>query len=566
VSPQAIQVFTLTVNEAPAITSTNSAIFTVGTAGAVTVTTIGFPTPTLTGTGALPAGVTFTDNGNGTATIGGVPAAGTQGAYPLTITAQNGVSPPATQAFTLTAGVAPQFTSGASTTFTAGTAGTFTLTTSGFPIPTLSESGALPAGVTFTSGGGGTATIAGIPAAGTQGMYPLTITAQNGMSPPATQVFTLTVNEAPAITSTNSAIFTVGTAGTFTVTTSGFPTPTLTGTGALPTGVTFTDNGNGTATIGGVPAAGTQGAYPLTITAQNGVSPPATQAFTLTAGVAPQFTSGASTTFTAGTAGTFTLTTSGFPAPTLSESGALPTGVTFTSSGGGTATIGGVPAAGTGGVYPLTITAQNGMSPPAVQAFSLTIFTSSGPAVSSWAPGRLDLFARGADNAIWQDFSGAGRWSGWISQGKTIVSSPAAVSWGPNRIDLFGVGSDGRLYHKYWTGQAWSGWISPFGAPPPGIAAGSGPAVSSWAAGRLDVFVRGADNAIWQVFFSAGRWSGWISQGQTIVSSPAVVSQSVNQIDLFGTGTDGLIYQKVWNGQAWSAWLSTTGRPPPGLA
>ena len=40
-------------------------------------TTAGFPTATtLTKTGALPAGVTFTDNGDGTATLAGTPAAG----------------------------------------------------------------------------------------------------------------------------------------------------------------------------------------------------------------------------------------------------------------------------------------------------------------------------------------------------------------------------------------------------------------------------------------------------------------------------------------------------------
>jgi hypothetical protein len=60
-------------------------------------------------TGALPMGVAFTDNHNGTATINGTPAAGTQGTmgtpvsqgYPLTIGADNGIPPAASQAFTL---------------------------------------------------------------------------------------------------------------------------------------------------------------------------------------------------------------------------------------------------------------------------------------------------------------------------------------------------------------------------------------------------------------------------------------------------------------------------------
>ena len=75
----------------------------------------------------------------------------------------------------------------------------------------------------------------------------------------------------------------MGQALTFTVTTSGFPAPTLTdGGAALPAGVSFHDNGNGTATLSGTPAAGSAGVYPFTITAQNGISPNASESFTLT--------------------------------------------------------------------------------------------------------------------------------------------------------------------------------------------------------------------------------------------------------------------------------------------
>jgi galactose oxidase-like protein/putative Ig domain-containing protein len=86
----------------------------------------------------------------------------------------------------------------------------------------------------------------------------------------------------PAITSASNATFTLGTAGSFTVTTTGSPAPTLSETGALPSGVTFVNNGNGTATLSGTPASGTAGTYPLALTATNGVAPAATQSFTLT--------------------------------------------------------------------------------------------------------------------------------------------------------------------------------------------------------------------------------------------------------------------------------------------
>jgi hypothetical protein len=94
----------------------------------------------------------------------------------------------------------------------------------------------------------------------------VTITARNDQGT-VTQTFTVILNEAPTITSHASTTFTAGDSGTFTVTTRGFPAPSLTETGPLPAGVTFTDNGDGTATISGIPAAG--GSYPILITATN---------------------------------------------------------------------------------------------------------------------------------------------------------------------------------------------------------------------------------------------------------------------------------------------------------
>src|SRR5262249_35415444 len=72
----------------------------------------------------------------------------------------------------------------------------------------------------------------------------------------AMQNFTLTVDEGLSFTSANATTFTAGTAGDFQVTTMGFPKPTLTRGGvALPSAVTFVDNGDGTGTLSGTPAA-----------------------------------------------------------------------------------------------------------------------------------------------------------------------------------------------------------------------------------------------------------------------------------------------------------------------
>jgi hypothetical protein len=173
--------------------------------------------------------------------------------FSLSFTAQNGIGSPATQPFTLTVNQAPAITSANNVTFVVGTSASFTVTTTGNPNPSIGETGALPSGVTFVDNGNGTGKLSGTPAAGTGGVYSISFKAQNGIGSPATQPFTLTVNQAPAITSANNAGFTVGAAGSFTVTTTGFPTPGITETGALPGGVTSHDNGNGTGTLSGTP-------------------------------------------------------------------------------------------------------------------------------------------------------------------------------------------------------------------------------------------------------------------------------------------------------------------------
>ncbi len=115
----------------------------------------------------LPAGVAFTGNGDGTATLAGS-ASVVPGVYTFTVDAANGVAPDAAQAFTLTVAApgSPVITSAPETSATAGTAMTpFTVTTTGFPVPSLTRKGPLPSGVTFTSNANGTATISGNPKA-----------------------------------------------------------------------------------------------------------------------------------------------------------------------------------------------------------------------------------------------------------------------------------------------------------------------------------------------------------------------------------------------------------------
>jgi large repetitive protein len=172
----------------------------------------------------------------------------------------------------------PAITSAAQATFTAGQADSFAVEGTGTPDPTFTESGSLPAGVTLSTSG----TLAGTPASGTGGTYPFTITASNGVAPTATQAFTLTVDQASAISSPGKATFRPGVSGTFTVRTTGYPAAKVTERGKLPPGLRFVADKNGTAVITGKPGAADRGKqYVIRLTASNGVSPAAAQRFTI---------------------------------------------------------------------------------------------------------------------------------------------------------------------------------------------------------------------------------------------------------------------------------------------
>ena len=107
-----------------------------------------------------------------------------------------GLNMAANFSFMFTTGTPPTITSANNTTFTVGINGSFQVTATGTPNTfTFSETGALPLNLSFNTGNG---QLSGTPAAGTQGTYPITFGASNGITPDASQNFTLKV--CPVIT------------------------------------------------------------------------------------------------------------------------------------------------------------------------------------------------------------------------------------------------------------------------------------------------------------------------------------------------------------------------------
>ena len=346
----------------PTITSANHATFIVGQNNNFTLTTTGIPAPQVFESGTLPTGVTFVDNHDGTGTLSGTPTSTTGSPVHLTFTARNLVPPndPATQQFTLTinsAGTAPTITSANNVAFLSGVARTFQVTTTGTSPITLTESGPLPTGVTFHDNGDGTGTLSGTPT-GTLGLFHISFTAHNNTQPDAQQPFTIGVDQAPKFTSSTSVSFVNNQPSSFAVRTTGFPGATITDVGILPSGVTFHDNGDGTATISGTPNVanlnvGSSVVFSQAFTATNGISPDATQLFDLrvTSSLSkPVITAPTTMVFRNGQQLSFTATATGNPTPTLTLNLISPLpGLTLTPVNQGSGGLGNSVAAAYGG-------------------------------------------------------------------------------------------------------------------------------------------------------------------------------------------------------------------------
>jgi hypothetical protein len=146
--------------------------------------------------------------------------------------------------------------------------------------------------------------------------------------------------------------------------------------------------------------------------------------------------------------------------------------------------------------------------------------------------------------------------------------SPGAASWGPYRLDVFwrGNGDDAAIYRRWWDGATqptgpWSNVASLGGAT------SSSPAVAAPAAKRLEVYVRGSDNAVWHRRYDGKAWISWSALGGTTYASPAASPRRGTPIvDVFIRGTDNAIHHRYRNGNAWSSGWVSIGAPPGGAS
>jgi large repetitive protein len=348
-----------------------------------------------------------------------------------------------------------------------------------------------------------------------------------------------TVNTMSPVILNSSLNCTVGQACQAQLAASALPAATFSGAG-LPAWLTVSPSG----LLSGTPPAGTGGSYTVPVSAANGIAPPDTAAVPTTVDEAPAITSADQATFHVGVAGLFTMTVTGWPGSSVYESGALPSGVTFS----GTGVLSGVPAAGTEGSYPIQLEAYNDVGTAAYQSFTLIVDDQPAAVALGAEGGNGELYVQAPQLA-----------AGWQAEGGQIQGAPAVAAppnpggSTPAEPVFFATGSNGEL----WMFSLTAGW-APVG--PEGALCIGSPAAVITSTGTLTVACEGLNRQLYYTTTtmpSAGlpTFDGpWTSLGGVLSAGPAVAPVG-GVLTLFAEGTNGQVFTNTGSGYYATNWF-----------
>jgi M6 family metalloprotease-like protein len=173
--------------------------------------------------------------------------------------------------------------------------------------------------------------------------------------------------------------------------------------------------------------------------------------------------------------------------------------------------------------------------------------SSSGPpVVGRNADGRLELFVRGTDRALWHVWQSApnGSFADWHSLGGGLISDPILGTNADGRMEVFARGLDNALWHKWQIAAS-----GPFVADWYSLGGGfhGDPIIGYNTDGRMELFARGLDNGLWHKWQTApsGPFIGdWSSLGGGLNGEPAVGANADGRMEVFARGLDNALWHK----------------------
>ncbi|MCM3657523.1 immunoglobulin domain-containing protein [Agromyces mediolanus] len=537
----ATQTLVISVGAVPSFSGSTTPTLGIRQAADVTITAVGDPAPAIElASGSLPAGLTLTDQLDGTAKLGGTPTA--SGAFPVELRAVNRFGATVTS-YTITVTAPPGITSSDRASFTAdGTEQSFPITFSpGYPAATEAPalSGA-PAWLSLTTDGG--TRLVGTPPRSAGGTHEFVISLSNPAGT-TTQVFTLTVVAAPAYAGPTGYSVAAGAPIDETIAFAGSPTPGVTAIddSALPAGITASDLGGGRVRLQGTATAAAAGSYLLGIDVANSAGS-LHQDIGLVIGLAPSVTSAATTTFTVGSAGSLPITVvGGYPvAGPVAFGGTVPAWLSLSGPAGAQQLVG-TPPAGAGGTVEFDLVVSNAFGTDR-QAFRLVVnetpAVTQDPADASAVAGTALGFTAAASgfpapSVQWQRSGDRG--ASW---------QPIAGATAGTLTLTATLGDDGARYRAVFTnaaGQATSAEATLAVGEVPEFAAHSDVTVLPGAARSIDVSVAGHPAAA----ITASGLPAWLTLTDhgdgtaTLSGTPALGDAATSAIELVATNAYG---------------------------
>jgi hypothetical protein len=175
----------------------------------------------------------------------------------------------------------------------------------------------------------------------------------------------------------------------------------------------------------------------------------------------------------------------------------------------------------------------------------------SSPAAVMWGTNILNVFIRNSNGGISFIQQTNGTWGSWSlvnpggpssPPGVTLTGSPTVASQGTGEFNIYVNSSTGAIWST-WLGVAF-GWQNAWRNELCCADAGTSPAATSWAPGRVDLFFSQGKNLMWR--YATNQWFGTFRLGGLIEqpasngpkTSPAAVGRATNRISVLTRGTD----------------------------
>jgi hypothetical protein len=201
--------------------------------------------------------------------------------------------------------------------------------------------------------------------------------------------------------------------------------------------------------------------------------------------------------------------------------------------------------------------AEPPISPPSGVALS-----GHRPGVLCTRGGAIELLVVDEQGGAWRRTREADeKWSDdWerVEDARTAIASGLAIASAfDGHFHVFAVDANTELRHAEFNG----GWTGRWDGLSGGVA--GTPVARMGHKSRMDVFVNGTDQVLWQLWRANDTWQEWVPFGAAGVSVPAVTSWAADRVDLWVRSGQGTLLRKVYD-STWADWVDTGILAPDG--